>query len=227
MAESRFKRFSGIVTDSFPEEKATAKSDKKPSKFLRPGLYNDVPIIDVIDNGPSASDKDWIKFTIKFQIGTTEVWHFVQVPTKSLLFGEKQTDMPFRNLQRLSKAFGIDLNKDNVNIVLGALFDQPEKMIGLRADLVLAHESYYASPEHGKVLIRNKDDKPILGDDQVNPLAFPDFEAARIYCDMNSLAYSISPKIKWLNNPKTPNDSNLIDRLLTPSESKKKSSCPF
>jgi hypothetical protein len=223
MADSRFKKFSNIITEDFP---LSQEKPKRESKFLRPGLYNDCVITEVIDKG-EAKDPTWIKFLVKIQVNSREVFHNIVVPTERLTFGVNKTEIPFKILQGFCKAIGMELTKENVNIVLGAMFTNPEKLVGFRLDLVLGHDAYYAYPDHGRILIRSKDDKPILGEDGVNPMEFPDFEAAKMFCESQNMAYSQFVRVKFANAPKTPNTAAMLDKLLDTAEPKKKASNPF
>ena len=223
MADSRFADFSNLHLDEFPEEQ-TKKEERKPSKLIRPGLYEDIPIFDIVENGMSEKDPTWIKYTVKFKVGTGEIHHYIQVPTKSLFFGEKKSDRPFKTLQSFTRSLGMELTKENTSIVLGLFFKDVERLIGMRLNLVLAHDAYYASPVNRKIIILSREDKPLLSEDGVNPIQFDDFQAAEIYCNTKELQFSKFVKVRFTNYPKTKNDLSVLEK---PLKKKERPSCPF
>lgn len=229
----RFDSFKLDLSD-FPEEVRKEKSNGGKAAPFRPGRHEDVLITECVEHPENPEkprqDPTWVVLKLGLKQGRQEMNFFLMLPTKSLVYGEKRSDIPFQRLRDFVKAVGITLTKENASLVIGRILNNPECLVGLRINVIVKHSGFYSCAENGAIVIRSRDDKPVLGDDGVNPLCFPDFAAAKAFAVSQNMVLT-SPEAKYFFPPKTPNAQEALDAILDnvapKAESKKSRVTPF
>ena len=229
----RFDKFK-INPADMPEEKPRGskiyeRKEGEKAWTMKVGLHDNCLISSVEDIGVSDKDPTFFKLCVTIQEFKAEIRTWLMVPTVGLLFGPNKQDFAIRNLMAFTKALGIELTRDNANIVIPALFSDPNRLKGLRIGVVVGHKSHYVTKDNGEWIIRDKSDKPLLSADNVNPEVFSDITAAKMFAESKALGLSAFPEIKYFREPKVANDPKILGALLeaSPVEAKKESKCPF
>jgi hypothetical protein len=113
--------------------------------------------------------------------------------------------------------------------VLPKLFEDPKVLIGFRVNAVIGAQSAHITKEGNDWIIRDIRDKPILGEDMVNPMTFPDKDCAKAYAEANGIRVSPFKEVKYVNRPKTKNDLEKLASLMSviPKKEAPVEDCPF
>ncbi len=110
-------------------------------------------------------DKTWIN--VKISLASSDgksIDHWLQVPTSSLLFGEKATLTVFRKFQQFIFGIGESASINTLQKLLEKYFKDPGKLVGQKVNVDLGYErDYVASADDGTFVIMVKG-KPLQED---------------------------------------------------------------
>lgn len=221
---NRFAKFK--VESDLPEDFGQPGKKEGPTKVFpfRPGLYKDLEIVEVTEGNPARKDPSWISYRFKFRAGRNEISKFVMVPTESLTYGLDRSAGVFSMLVRFLQAFGIDLNKNNAQEVIPALFENPEIFVGHKVDAQISHRGFYAHyVDKNTFHVMDSFDRPVCEKGTQNPIVFPSQDACEVYVlDFLKQEFSAFPEVKYVNPPSTKPDKPLMLPQKKKEEPKKK-----
>ena len=162
------------------QEEFDAKT--KPSSFVGPGSY--VMTVTSADfhtkDGSINCSGDPSFISVKFTLATIDgrtkfLW--LQVPTAKVLYGQKQTAFPFKNLCDFLGGLGIKLDLTNYKEVLPKLFvnrDAMLKLVGKTVSVDIAYTGLHLKRVDDAYVIVKRD-----GETTVDDKTYPDADAAR------------------------------------------------
>lgn len=183
-----------MPTFSFGKEPelTQAEFDAKaaPSTFISPGQYvMTVTSADYHEKDGSincSGDPTFIstKFTLATNDGRTKfLW--LQVPTAKVLYGQKQTHFPFKNLCDFLAGIGITLDLANYKEVLPKLFinrDAMLKLVGNTISVDVGYKGLHLKRVDDAFIIVRRD-----GVTRIDDKSYPDGDAARAAAEAQGL----------------------------------------
>jgi hypothetical protein len=203
------------------------KKSKFVQKFFNVGRYEGVTIKSA-EEGAACSDPTWFSLKVTFKQEEKEIMHFINIPTMKLTFTTKEgkeSTFAFKNLQFFLSSCGIDTSKEKLNDNIRNLFNDLSVLEGVKVDIVVGHRDCYANYiSKDRFQLFDSNNKPILAADGVNPLEFPNKEAAQSFCvDQLKIPFSVFPRVLSVYPSKT-NSKNV---KLEAKKTKKEVSLPW
>ena len=170
---------------------------KSEPTFFNKGRFDDVQIVEVTEKPvkDTSKDKTWFTVQLVLGLGARKIHHFIEVPTVTFTHATRK-DIPFQMLVRFMKTIGLEVDETNVAdlipLVFGVNFD---KLVGKKLSIEVGYDGAYAAKTEAGILLHQVDGKPILCEDGVNPLVFPDWDAAASYAEGLKINFSKFPKV--------------------------------
>lgn len=141
----RFDEFDGSLTVEQEEEltnQTRMRGGKKVNKYINEVGDHNLVILDVVDKGPSPFDSTWLNIEVTFANPAGQTTRaFLNVPTKSKKFGQRQSVKEYALLQSFFMGLGLPVvgktaDQDN----LRKCFSDPSKLIGLHIQVTMKHK---------------------------------------------------------------------------------------
>lgn len=156
------------------------KVGKEPKGF-QPGKY-DLKILEVSVKGPMAGDNSWVGYTITLGgIDSRSIRMYLGVPTASPIYNKpglknEHKLIMFHKFREFMKGLGESPEVPNIPKLLNKYFKDTLELVGKSLTVNIG----YAGPhvefvEKGDMRIRDKQGKPLLGDQ-----AFSDRDSAKL-----------------------------------------------
>ena len=110
-------------------------------------------------------DKTWfnVKLTLKSS-DDKEINHWLQVPTTSIKFGEKETLNPFRKFQQFLFGIGEAVTIEKLNALCQKYFANPAKLVGQKVNVDLGYEGPYVHKQAEDTFVVMVKGKPLQED---------------------------------------------------------------
>jgi hypothetical protein len=195
MSNNQMPKFDFSTSSVKTTEELEALDPKRTeSKYFRPGKH-EVVISDVEYRGVAKGDTNWGSLALTYEgTGGKTIKEFVLIPFKDITYGEKKTTYPFRKLQDLVSALGLDLTPETLPNVMQTLFANPDSLKGLNIAVDIgyqnAHAKYSKKDADGNSIVTLvKKDGSVLADAAGNAITFADGDSAKAYADQVGMKF--------------------------------------
>lgn len=202
MPKFNFSQSSIKTDDEFNKQ----EGDQSGSKYLRPGRH-EVVITKVEYTGP-GNDKNWGKFTLTLTgTGDKTTRMFLLVPFRDVMYVNpngkgKPTGLMFKKFKDAMSALGVTISVETLGTVLPTYFGNGgEALVGAKLAIELGYDGNYikyaGKNEDGtkRYEIALKDGSVLLDKVSMQPVTFPDPNAAEAYAQSSQIIIQKFPSI--------------------------------